>query len=172
MAGMCDNHEPESEVVSMRPAAVIPLLLLAALPVKAAGQGIADSARVDTIVVRPRPSCLNLPSQYYHTKIEHSLMATAAPGIPNLSGFEVYRLSRMQCAIKGAGAGVTAGFMAGALGEMAGAWDEKSSFYIAGAMAVFGALYGGGVKSDDDGWNLQIRLDRDDSPPGSTRLPR
>lgn len=141
-----------------RPAAVLTLVLII-LPLSAMGQGIADSAKVDTIIVRPKPSCLTLPAKYYHTKIDYSLSATAAPRTPNLSGYEVYRLSRMRCTLKGAGMGATAGFMAGAFGEMAGAWDEKSCWYIAGAMAAFGALYGGGIKADDKEWNLQIRLE-------------
>ena len=143
-----------------KPAAIL-LFLLVILPLSVTGQEFADSARVDTIVVRPRPSCLNLPAHYYHTKIDYSLTTTAHSTTPNLSGFEVYRLSRMQCTIKGAGMGATAGFMAGAFGEMAGAWDEKNCWYIAGAMAAFGALYGGGIKADDEGWNLKIRLDSD-----------
>ena len=153
-----------------RPAAVLTLFLMI-LPLSASGQGIADSARVDTIVVRPEPSCLALPTHYYHTKIDYSLSMPERPLTPNLSGYEVYRLSRMRCTLKGAGMGATAGFMAGAFGEMAGAWNEKSAFTIAGALAVFGALYGGGVKADDEGWNLQIRLDKDSSHPGSTQFP-
>ncbi len=156
----------------MRRTAIILFLLSVILPLSTHGQGIADGARVDTIVVKPKPSCLTLPTHYYHTKIDYSLSSTVAKRTPNLSGFEVYRLSKMQCTLKGAGMGATAGFMAGAFGEMAGAWDEDAAFAIAGALAVFGALYGGGVKAEDKGWNLQIRLDQDNSPPGSTQFPR
>ena len=147
-------------------------LLILVLPLPVSGQGFADSATVDTIVVKPGPSCLTLPAHYYHAKIDFSLSTASVPRTPNLSGFEIYRLSRMQCTLKGAGMGATAGFMAGAFGQMTGAWDEKSAFAIAGALAVFGALYGGGVKADDKGWNLQIRLDENNSPPGSTQFPR
>lgn len=139
--------------------AAILFLLSVILPLSATGQRIADSATVDTIIVKPRPSCLTLPAHYYHTKIDYSLSVAFAPRMPNLSGFEAYRLSRMRCAIKGAGMGATAGFMAGAFGEMGGAWGEGTSWYIAGAMAAFGALYGGGIKADDERWNLQIRLE-------------
>lgn len=140
--------------------AAILFLLSMILPLSVIGQGIADSATVDTIVVKPRPSCLILPAQYYNTKIDYSLSVTAVPRTPSLSGYEVYRLSRMQCTLKGVGLGATGGFMAGAFGEMAGVWDEETSFAIAGALAIFGALYGGG-KADDERWNLQIRLDSD-----------
>ena len=155
----------------MRRTAAIFFLCLIILPLSASGQGVADSTVVDTIVVKPKPSCLTLPRHYYHTKIDYSLTMPERSQTPNLSGYEVYRLSQMQCTLKGAGMGMTAGFMAGAFGEMAGAWNEKSAFAIAGAMAVFGALYGG-KKADEPGWNLQIRLDQDDQPSGSTRFPR
>jgi len=156
----------------MRRNAAILFLFIMILPLAATGQGIADGAVVDTIVVKPKLSCLTLPPHYYQTKIDYSLSIPDKPQTPNLSGFEVYRLSRMQCTLKGAGVGATAGFIAGAFGEMAGGWNEDAAFAIAGAMAVFGALYGGGVKADDKGWNLQIRLDQDNVPPGSTQLPR
>ncbi len=143
----------------MHRVAAILFLLSVSLPLSATGQRISGSANVDTIIVKPRPSCLTLPEHYYHTNINYSLSTLAAPQTPNLSGFEAYRLSRMRCTIKGAGIGATAGFMAGAFGEMAGAWDEGTSWYIAGAMAAFGALYGGGIKADDERWNLQIRLE-------------
>ena len=154
----------------MRHVTAVVLILTLALPAAAAGQGIADSARVDTIVVRPKPSCLMLPSSYYRTRIDHTLSMPDRPSTPSLSGYEVYRLTVMQSTLKGAGAGITAGMMAGAFGQMVGAWDEKSAFAIGGAMAVFGALYGN-KRADDDGWNLQIRL-QDDNPPGSVQFPR
>ena len=151
--------------------AAILLLILFSVPLSASGQGIADSATVDTIVVKPRPSCLSLPARYYHAKIDYSLTMPGRPQTPSLTGYEYYQLSPMQCAMKGAGMGMTAGFMAGAFGEMAGVWNEDVAFGIAGALAVFGALYGG-RKADDDGWNLNIRLNQEDQPPGSTQFPR
>jgi hypothetical protein len=160
------------EVVLMHRNTVILFLLTMIMPFAVTGQGIADNAAVDTTVVKPKPSCLTLPRQYYNTTIDYSLTMPDRPQTPNLSGYEVYRLSKMQCTLKGAGMGATAGFMAGAFGEMAGAWNEDTAFAIAGALAVFGALYGGGVKADDKDWNLQIRLDHDGSPPGSTQFPR
>jgi hypothetical protein len=156
----------------MRLTEAIFFLYLIILPLSVSGQGISDGATVDTIVVKPKPSCLTLPRQYCNTTIDYSLTMPDRPQTPNLSGYEVYRLSKMQCTLKGAGMGATAGFMAGAFGEMAGTWDEDTAFAIAGALAVFGALYGGGVKADDKDWNLQIRLDHDGSPPGSTQFPR
>ncbi len=117
----------------MRRTTTILFLSIMVLPLSVTGQGIADSAAVDTIVVKPKPSCLTLPAHYYQTKIDYSLSPSTSPGTPNLSGYEVYRLSQMQCTLKGAGMGMTAGFMAGAFGEMAGAWNEDAAFAIAGA---------------------------------------
>lgn len=156
----------KSRVVIAPAALLAAALAVAASP--AAGQGSGGAARVDTIVVRPPLSSLVLPARYTEPRLDFSRPSTARP---NLSGFELCRLSPMESTLKGAGAGMTLGLMAGALGEMTGAWDEKSAFGIAGAMAAFGALYGA-TRVDDGRWNLRIRLDRDASPPGSTRLPR
>ena len=134
----------------------------------AAGQLIDEIGRVDTIVVTPPFSCLRLPALYTEPRLDFSL---SEPARPNLSGFELYSLTPMESTMKGASAGMTLGFMAGALGEMTGAWNEKSAFGIAGAAAIFGALYGNS-RADDSRWNLRIRLDQGSSPPGSTQLPR
>ena len=69
------------------------LMISVILPVSASGQEFAEDAEVDTIVVKPKPSCLTLPAQYYHTKIDYSLSMPERSQTPNLSGFEVYRLS-------------------------------------------------------------------------------
>jgi hypothetical protein len=137
------------------------LLLPAVLmltPADLAADESGDSTGIDTIVVRPGISHLVLPSRYYRADVEYLLSQPARIQAPNLSGFEFYRISRMRSTLEGAGMGATDGLMAGAFGEMAGAWDERSSWYIAGAMAAFGALYGGGIKADDENWNLRIRL--------------
>jgi hypothetical protein len=143
-------------------------LALAGAAAPAGAQLVDESARVDTIVVNPPFSVLRLPARYTQPRLDFSL---SAPARPNLSGFELYRISPMESTMKGASAGMTLGFMAGALGEMTGAWDEKSAFGIAGAAAIFGALYGNS-RADDSRWNLRIRLDQGSSPPGSTQLPR
>jgi hypothetical protein len=152
---------------------LIPMILILSsmvLPTAAAGQSLADSARVDTITVTPKSSCLILPPYYYKTRIDYSLTHPAEQKMPNLSGYEAYRMSTMRCTIKGAGMGMTAGMMAGAFGQMMGGWDEKSAFAIGGAAAVLGAIYGR-YRADDSGWNLNIRL-QEDKPPGSIQFDR
>ena len=75
-------------------------------------------------------------------------------------GYEVYRASRYECALQGAGAGMTMGMAAGAFGMMTGALDEREAWYITGAAAAMGAILGT-VKSDDPEWNIRIRWDPD-----------
>ena len=75
-------------------------------------------------------------------------------------GYEVYRVSPYECALKGAGTGMTLGMATGAFGMMTGAWDERRAWYIAGAAAVAGAIFGT-AKSDDPEWNIRIRWDPD-----------
>jgi hypothetical protein len=158
------------EVVKMRHIMISLMILSTVLPAAAAAQSLADTARVDTITVRPKSSCLTLPSYYYKTRIDYSLTHPAEQTMPNLSGYEVYRMTTMRCTIKGAGMGMTAGMMAGAFGQMVGGWDEKSAFAIGGAAAVLGAIYGR-YRAEDRGWNLNIRL-QEDKPPGSIQFDR
>jgi hypothetical protein len=75
-------------------------------------------------------------------------------------GYRVYRASMYECALQGAGAGMTMGVAAGAFGMMTGAWDERKAWYIAGAAAAVGAILGT-AKSDDPSWNIRIRWDPD-----------
>jgi hypothetical protein len=58
-------------------------------------------------------------------------------------GLEPYELSRMDCMVQGADMGLTMGMCLGAFGSMAGLWEDKNAWYIAGAMAALGALMGG-----------------------------
>jgi hypothetical protein len=84
---------------------------------------------------------------------------------PNLNlytlyGYEVYKASPYECVLRGAGAGMSLGMAAGAFGMMTGAWNERQAWYIAGAAAAAGALFGR-AKSDDPEWNIRIRLKPD-----------
>ena len=146
------------------------LLALSATAPPAAGQSVFRSERVDTIVVTPPFSSLRLPARYTQPRLDFSLQAPERPNLQSHAGFEMYRLSPMQSALKGAGAGLSAGFMAGAFGEMTGAWSEKNAFGIAGITAIAGGLYGNS-RAADDRWSLQLRFDRGASPPGSTPFP-
>lgn len=80
-------------------------------------------------------------------------------------GLERYELSRFQCAISGADVGLTYGLIAGAAGMMSGAWDERTGWYIAGAAALAGAIFGGTVKADDPGFRVRLRWEASDGDP-------
>jgi hypothetical protein len=71
-------------------------------------------------------------------------------------GFETYKPSMFECALDGAGAGLTVGMAAAAAGMSLGAWDESAGWYIAGAAALTGAIFGA-KKKDDAGWKVRIR---------------
>jgi hypothetical protein len=75
-----------------------------------------------------------------------------------LSGYRVYRASTLECTLRGMGAGMTAGMAAGAFGMMTGTWNEREAWYIAGAAAAIGAIFGR-AKADDPEWNIKIRWD-------------
>jgi hypothetical protein len=73
-------------------------------------------------------------------------------------GFERYKPSALECALDGAGTGLTLGMAAAAAGMTFGGWDESAGWYIAGAAALTGALLGA-KKADEAGWKVRIRWD-------------
>ena len=121
-----------------------------------------DRARADSSAALSIGS-LVLPRVPRHYGVSTSLIFSMdhARNIDRLSGFERYRASRLECTYRGIGMGATFGMAAGAFGMMTGAWDERSAWYIAGATAALGALYGGAIKADDPEWNLRIRWEPD-----------
>jgi len=80
-------------------------------------------------------------------------------------GLERCELSRFQCAVSGAEIGFQYGLFAGAAGMTSGAWDERTGWYIAGAAALAGAIFGGTVKADDPGFRVRLRWDDSDRDP-------
>ncbi|MFH1278482.1 MAG: hypothetical protein ABIK65_08900 [Candidatus Eisenbacteria bacterium] len=69
-------------------------------------------------------------------------------------------LSRFDCALKGAGAGMRAGLFAGLLARELGAFDSgRVPWQWAGAAAAMGALFGGTIGSEDSRWNVEVRWD-------------
>jgi hypothetical protein len=93
-----------------------------------------------------------------HLRSTTSLSFYSRPDINRYTmfGYEVYRASPYECALQGAGMGMSLGMAAGAFGMMTGAWDERRAWYIAGATAAAGALFGT-AKSDDPGWSIRLR---------------
>jgi hypothetical protein len=66
-----------------------------------------------------------------------------------LCGIRRYELSRLDCALQGSEMGVTLGLFLGAVGNTTGAWNERSSWYLVGAMTALGAILGGTAGADD-----------------------
>jgi hypothetical protein len=83
----------------------------------------------------------------------HSVLTFRSFGFYQLKKYE---LSRLQCAFRGADMGANYGLFLGALGSTAGLWDEKSSFFIMGAMSLLGAIFGGTIGADDPGWSVRV----------------
>jgi hypothetical protein len=71
-------------------------------------------------------------------------------------GIERYKPSMLECTLTGAGAGLTYGLAAAAAGMSMGAWDESTGWYMAGAAALAGAVFGA-KKADDAGFRVRIR---------------
>jgi hypothetical protein len=71
-----------------------------------------------------------------------------------------YELSRFDCAAKGFGAGASLGLWLGALAKTTSAWDEPTSWYVAGAAAAAGTLLGGTIGIESEAW--RTRYDWDD----------
>jgi hypothetical protein len=105
-------------------------------------------------------SNLNAFNDPVRTNTERPLSMYLARNTRLLFGYELYRASRLECAWEGVGMGMTMGMCAGALGMTAGMWDEDSAWYIAGAMAALGAIWGS-VKADDPSWTIRVRWDPD-----------
>ena len=143
------------------------LILLMIAPSRA--QSVEDG---DSLSARSEPSCTDSTE---NTSLGMIMMRTderfrSAMVVPistqfginthTMFGYEVYRASTYECALRGAGAGMSMGVAAGAFGMMTGAWDEREAWYIAGAAAAVGAIFGT-AKSDDPEWNIRVRWDPD-----------
>jgi hypothetical protein len=57
--------------------------------------------------------------------------------------------------------GMTAGLFTGAMAGTFGMWDEKTSWYVAGAMGALGAILGGTYGAKDPGFRIHYRLTDD-----------
>ncbi len=69
----------------------------------------------------------------------------------------LYKLSRFQCALRGAGAGMNLGFFLGSLAhEFGAAPNDRWRWYLGAAAAATGAVFGGTLGADDSRWNVGI----------------
>jgi len=72
-------------------------------------------------------------------------------------GIEPYEASRPQMAFEGAAAGATLGMFLGAAGSASGLFGEETAWYVAGAMAAAGAIFGGTFQANDPANRLRWR---------------
>ena len=76
-------------------------------------------------------------------------------------GYKMVQLSRMECAWQGAGVGMTLGMIGAAAGMASGMFDEDASWYMVGAAAALGAIFGA-TKADDPKFSVQLRWEPTD----------
>jgi hypothetical protein len=82
----------------------------------------------------------------------------AAPRLPG-PRLHTVRLSRFATTAYGADRGANAGLFLGGIGNLIGAWDEKTAFYLMGAGAALGAIWGGTAGADDPAFNVRVTAD-------------
>lgn len=137
----------------------------------------ASAARPDTAAGRTKPAVVRTDSALVFVPIESGnvfsrrfeengarpLSTYLATSAREFYGIERYEMSKFECALSGADTGLTLGLIAGALGMMAGLWDERSAWYIAGAAAVLGA-FRGVSKADDPAFSVRLRWEEDRRP--------
>ena len=71
-------------------------------------------------------------------------------------GLEPYQVGHTTLAMEGAATAATLGLFAGAVGTTLGAFDEKTAWYVTGAMAAIGAIMGT-VKANEPSNRLRWR---------------
>lgn len=93
---------------------------------------------------------------YFHRA---ALDSNAALSIYNARyyGFRRYELTRPQSALRGAELGTSLGMFLGAVGNTLGFIGDDSVWYLMGAAAAAGAVWGGAVKHDEPGWRVRYR---------------
>ncbi len=122
-----------------------------------------DERRSDDRVVRLDSNLVFTPAKNRDALVLRLEENTARPLSTYLSspkerffGIERYKPSLFECTLDGAGAGLTYGLAAAAAGMSLGAWDESTGWYMAGAAALAGAIFGA-KKADEPGFRVRIR---------------
>ncbi len=115
-----------------------------------------------TMLVVPPPPPPAMPGREGALSL---MMSSRARELPGLFGPKKVKLSRYDSALKGAGAGMKLGWVAGCLANNANLWGEKTTWYLAGAAAAAGALFGGTVGADNPSWNVGFEWDVDEVDP-------
>jgi hypothetical protein len=94
---------------------------------------------------------------YFHHAAADSLQGDyLAARFNRLYGIEQYEISPLQAVFESAEKGASLALFASALGTTFAGWDEDSTWYLMGAAAAAGALWGG-VHADEPGWRVRYR---------------
>ncbi len=131
-------------------------------PKEATKESASHVVRLDSSLVLTPVESLDELVDPFRQNTARPLTSYLATNADRFYGFNRYKLSRSDCALKGAGMGMTIGMIGAALGMTLGDLDESTGLYIAGAAALLGALWGGTIKADDPKWNIQIRWEPPD----------
>jgi hypothetical protein len=94
---------------------------------------------------------------YFHHTAGDSLKGDyLAARFNRLYGIEQYEISPLQAVFESAEKGASLALFAGALGTTFAGWDEDTTWYLMGAAAAAGALWGG-AHADEPGWRVRYR---------------
>jgi hypothetical protein len=140
-------------------------------PVGARPQAQADSlsrvtaARSDTsFVPTPFQPSISLTDRFQQNTAR-PLSSYLGVSPERFYGWKTYELSHYECVLGGADMGMTFGLIAGAAGMSTGAWDERTAWYVAGAAAALGAIFGSKVLSNDPQFRVRLRWEASDHDP-------
>ena len=84
-------------------------------------------------------------------------------------GWHPFTLSRLDLALEGADIGMSLGLLAGAAATTFAGWDDGDAWYLAGALAAVGALWGGTKGANNSALRIRYRWEPEGHPAGGTR---
>lgn len=101
---------------------------------------------------------LGLLREYFHRTASKPLAGDSlVVRFDRLYGIERYEVSRARVALEAAEMGASLALFASALGTTFGVWDEDTSWYVVGAAAAAGALWGGTALADEPKWRIRYK---------------
>lgn len=122
----------------------------------------ADAGDLPKTATRTGPRLL-FPSLYKNLKLEQpvppsvlSLSSTRGILPEPIYGPRIYRLSRFESSLKGAGTGARLGLFLGAIANSVGGRNDPMTFYMMGAGAAAGALFGGTLGAEHSRWSVGV----------------
>ena len=120
----------------------------------------------DTVVVEARRQWVPRPQvSLLYESLRPSLRTPGLLKVPNPASFPtrppMMELTRFGSILYGADTGAFRGLAAGTLGSWCGLWEERKAWYLMGAGAALGAIWGG----VSTGKNSRVQIRATASPP-------